>query len=367
MESNKDEAKRCLDIAKSLFSTGDLPKSKRLAEKSKRLYPTNEVEQFLLSINNAKSFVSSCQQKSKVENPRRSPESTNSERKYSVNQISAVKAVLACGGDYYKILSVEKTATDKEVKKAYRTKALLFHPDKNSAPGADEAFKLIAKAYDTLSDYNKRAVYDSGGNTTSRDMRAPSFQHHTKYSYNRRYRQEVSPEDVFNMFFNGGSVPSSFGTPFYNNQPRHRSTGHHRYQQQQQYAHNQKQKQSRFEKEKKDGLYGYLPLFIILAILVLTSLFSPQNDPLYTFQPAASNTYKRTTGQNYVDYYVNPNTFIGKVGNSRYRLKRTEQQIEIDWVNELRKSCNKERKQRGYRSSKKTTTCDTYNRLSRRV
>ncbi|OAD07979.1 hypothetical protein MUCCIDRAFT_126048, partial [Mucor lusitanicus CBS 277.49] len=64
---------------------------------------------------------------------------------------------------YYKVLSVERTATDVQIKKAYRKQALQFHPDKNSAPGADEAFKLVAKAFDVLSDSNKRAIHDEGG------------------------------------------------------------------------------------------------------------------------------------------------------------------------------------------------------------
>ncbi|MDR0693885.1 MAG: molecular chaperone DnaJ [Prevotellaceae bacterium] len=66
--------------------------------------------------------------------------------------------------DYYEILEVAKTSTAEEIKKAYRKKAIQYHPDKN--PGnkeAEEHFKEAAEAYDVLSDPNKRARYDQFG------------------------------------------------------------------------------------------------------------------------------------------------------------------------------------------------------------
>ena len=66
--------------------------------------------------------------------------------------------------DYYEVLGVEKTATADEIKKAYRKKALQYHPDKN--PGdkeAEEKFKEAAEAYDVLSNPDKRARYDQFG------------------------------------------------------------------------------------------------------------------------------------------------------------------------------------------------------------
>jgi len=67
------------------------------------------------------------------------------------------------GKDYYKILGVQKSANDDDLKKAYRKLALKYHPDKNKSPGAEEKFKEIAEAYDVLSDKKKREVYDQYG------------------------------------------------------------------------------------------------------------------------------------------------------------------------------------------------------------
>ena len=52
-----------------------------------------------------------------------------------------------CEKDYYRLLGVKKSASDKEVKKAFRKLALKYHPDKSSEPGAEEKFRQIAEAY----------------------------------------------------------------------------------------------------------------------------------------------------------------------------------------------------------------------------
>lgn len=64
---------------------------------------------------------------------------------------------------YYDILDLEAaktTCTDLEIKTAYRKQALLTHPDKNGHKHADEAFKMVSRAFDILGDKKKRRCYD---------------------------------------------------------------------------------------------------------------------------------------------------------------------------------------------------------------
>ncbi len=66
--------------------------------------------------------------------------------------------------DYYEVLSVERTASDGEIKTAYRKLAMQFHPDRNpNNPQAEEKFKECSEAYAVLSDGEKRAAYDRFG------------------------------------------------------------------------------------------------------------------------------------------------------------------------------------------------------------
>lgn len=74
---------------------------------------------------------------------------------------------MAAKKDFYDVLGVSKDASDQELKKAYRQLSKKYHPDINKDPGAEDTFKEIQEAYETLSDADKRSAYDQYGHAST--------------------------------------------------------------------------------------------------------------------------------------------------------------------------------------------------------
>lgn len=96
--------------------------------------------------------------------------------------------------DYYEILGVSRDADKSEIKSAFRRKAAKLHPDVNKAPDAEERFKELGKAYETLSDDEKRAMYDRYG---EEGLQNAGYSSNFDFGFGNL-------NDIFDSFFGGG-------------------------------------------------------------------------------------------------------------------------------------------------------------------
>ncbi|MBQ2685106.1 MAG: molecular chaperone DnaJ [Erysipelotrichaceae bacterium] len=101
--------------------------------------------------------------------------------------------------DYYEVLGLERSASDSDIKKAYRTLAKKYHPDLNKAPDAADKFKEIQEAYEVLSDAQKRAAYDQYGFAGVDPQQG--FQGFNGFS---GFDGFGNINDIFDSFFGGG-------------------------------------------------------------------------------------------------------------------------------------------------------------------
>jgi molecular chaperone DnaJ len=106
--------------------------------------------------------------------------------------------------DYYKILGVEENADEETIKKAYRTQAKKYHPDKNKEPGAEETFKKVSEAYDTLGNQAKKEKYDLSRNFSG--FAYNDFSQRANHSYHDPFANH------YNAYTQAAQKPQTKGT-----------------------------------------------------------------------------------------------------------------------------------------------------------
>ncbi|GAB6028294.1 hypothetical protein CHUAL_002471 [Chamberlinius hualienensis] len=245
----------------------------------------------------------------------------NVKHEYTKDQVDAVKKVKNCK-DYYEVLGVTKEANENELKKQYRKLALQFHPDKNKAPGAGEAFKAISNAFVVLSDPEKRRQYDLMG--PEEEQRRRSSRH--EYEYSRGFEGDVTAEELFNMFFGGGAFNSNSNVfvrrgnrwTRYNDAPSHRH-----------YENNE-------GRSEYSAILQVLPILLLLGLSLTSSFF--MSEPPFSLQKTQKYSILRTTNRWQIPYYVKENF------NQEFKtnIRRVEEQVEDEYVNNLRNACFRE-------------------------
>ncbi|VDN16005.1 unnamed protein product [Dibothriocephalus latus] len=201
MFANRDEALKCIRLAEKHIREGNAEAAKKFLRKAVRLDPSVTLPSFTSRQSGDSTPPRQRSPSRSRESPSSSARENSQERNFSKANVEAVRSVLSCK-DLYKVLGVSKDASEDEIKRAYKGLARKFHPDKNRAPGATEAFKKIGSAFSTLTNAEKRRRYDLYGSV---DEPAPSVtrQRHGDVFYQFDGHPGFDA-DVFNIFFNGG-------------------------------------------------------------------------------------------------------------------------------------------------------------------
>ncbi len=203
---------------------------------------------------------------------------------------------------------------------------LFQHPDKNHAPEAEDAFKLVSSAFQTLSDSQKRAHYDQFGDE------APSHSASHRNEYSRG--DDISPEEIFNMFF-GQMAGSHNGR---------RTTFRTNFRPQQQRRQNS---QPTGENQAPASFFMQIVHFLPIILLILFSfLSSPSSDSdlPFSFSPTRQMPIPRVTKNFQVDYFVNQN-FQLRYGRDYRALATVESRVEQEYIEKLDRKCEEEQKE----------------------
>lgn len=115
--------------------------------------------------------------------------------------------------DYYKILGVDRKASERDIKKAFRKLAVQLHPDKNDSPDAEEKFREIAEAYEVLTDANRRREYDMhGGSQHNRHFGSGTRAGNFHFTFDDFFKQ--FEDDIFGDINLRGHFANHFDSHF---------------------------------------------------------------------------------------------------------------------------------------------------------
>ncbi|KAH7856452.1 hypothetical protein Vadar_001559 [Vaccinium darrowii] len=264
MDSNKDEALRCIGIAKEAIASRDKDRAVKFIGIARRLDHNLSVDDLLTA----------C-------------ESLDSESFVPSNNDSAKNVPVAANVDEEKSCSVE------EIRKAYRKLSLKVHPDKNKAPGSEEAFKKVSKAFKCLSNDDSRTKYDQAG-------LVEEFEYNQQHNVRRRrtgndfFHEDFDSDETFRSFF---------GQTDMFREARVYRTRRTTYQHQEDFGGG------------GPNLTILLQLLPFLLIFLLACL--PFPEPNYSLQKNHSYQLHKTTEKHGVEFYVKSLEFDDNFPNSR--------------------------------------------------
>lgn len=339
MDSNKEEALKCVGIAKEAIATGKKQRALKFIGMARRLNPNVSVEDLLAACENLESGSSDPINENHVESTKNKPASStfeevsNGDRSYTEENVELIRKVKR-SKDYYDILGLEKNSSVEEIRKAYRKLSLKVHPDKNKAPGSEEAFKKVSMAFKCLSNDDSRRQYDQTG-------LVEEFEHNQQYNVRRRRRRtghhgfedDFDPDEIFRSFF--GQTEMFRTAHVY----RTRGTGN----------------------QQREEVGGTGPNFMVLLqilpfLLIFLLAYLPFSEPEYSLQKNYSYQFPQVTHG--VEFYVKLPEFDQNYPPGSPARANIENSVIRDYKNLLGRYCHIELQRRQWNRNMPTPHCD---------
>ncbi|EPS68782.1 hypothetical protein M569_05986, partial [Genlisea aurea] len=341
---NKDEALRCIGIAKEAIAAGNKERALKFIGIARRLNENLPLDDLLASCEklDSDSATGPREEASASDSSAKVQEEDSSsvnggERSYTEEHVQLVRQIKS-KKDYYEILGLERTCSVEEIRKAYRKLSLKVHPDKNTAPGSEEAFKKVGKAFKCLSEDESRQQYDQTGLVD--DFERSQQQHHVRRRRRRTgndfYGDDFDPDEIFRAFFGDRDV---FRTGHV-----YRTRAHP-------------------DDRQRESLAGGGPNLMLLLqllpfLLLIILAYLPFSEPQYSLQKNYSYQFKKTTEKHGVEFFVKSPEFddhfpVGSPGRNE-----VENNVIRDYKQVLGRYCNLELQRRQWNRYLQTPHCD---------
>lgn len=330
MDSNKDEALKCIGIAKEAIAAGNKERALKFIKISQRLNSSLSVDDLLMACEKMDSSSPNGNHHDQSRSQARAEKAVNKERNYTDEHVKLIRKVNQ-NKDYYEILGVEKSCSAEDIRKAYRKLSLKVHPDKNKAPGAEDAFKKVSKAFKCLSEEGSRRQYDQTGHVEEFEHSQQHVRRRRQSSASDFYGDDFDPDEIFRSFFgqtNGFHSSHVFRT-------QNRTT------------------------EVNGGRPGFMilvQLLPFLIILILTSL--PSSEPEYSLQKTYSYQIPRMTEKYGVGFFVKSVDFDRNFQVGSESRAKLEESVIHDYKNLLGRHCHVELQRRQWSRHMPTPHCD---------
>ncbi|KAK9289071.1 hypothetical protein L1049_017542 [Liquidambar formosana] len=345
MDGNKDEALRCIRITEEAIASGNKQRALKFIGIARRLNHNLPVDDLLAACEKLDSSRSTSSvngshvdQRKNEAGPAKFDEVLNGERNYTEEHVQLIRQIKR-NKDYYAILGVEKTCSVEEIRKAYRKLSLKVHPDKNKAPGSEEAFKIVCKAFKCLSDDGSRRQYDQTG-------LVDEFEYNQQHTVRRRRRRtgheffddDFDPDEIFRSFF--GQADMFRTSQVY----RTRGMG---------------------GQQRGDFHGGGPSLMVLLQILPFLLIFLlaylPFSEPDYSLQKNYTYQIPKKTEKHGVEFYVKSSEFDQNFPLGSPARAKIEDHVVKDYKSMLGRYCHMELQRRQWSRNLPTPHCDKLN------